>query len=125
MAENREIKTITKRKGISHHQLKRVCAYIRVSTGHDLQLNSLENQEQYFKRLITSHPDYEFCGIYSDAGVSGVKNDRPAFNAMMEAVRNQEIDLIITKNHITVCQKYDVSAGNNPGIKTVKRWCDF
>ncbi|WP_303871918.1 recombinase family protein [Acetobacterium wieringae] len=97
MAETREVKTITKRKGISHHQLKRVCAYIRVSTGHDLQLNSLENQEQYFKRLITSHPDYEFCGIYSDAGVSGAKNDRPGFNAMMEAARNQKIDLIITK----------------------------
>jgi len=51
MAEIREVKTITKRKGILHHQLKRVCAYVRVSTGHDAQLNSLENQEQYFKRL--------------------------------------------------------------------------
>lgn len=97
METSREIKKIPKRKGIIKQRPQRVCAYIRVSTGHEAQLNSLENQKQYFERLITSRSDYQFCGIYSDAGVSGIKSDRPGFNAMMAAARKQEIDLIITK----------------------------
>lgn len=97
MEASREIKKVPKRKGIIKQRPQRVCAYIRVSTGHEAQLNSLENQKQYFERLIMSQPGYQFCGIYSDAGVSGIKSDRPGFNAMIAAARNQEIDLIITK----------------------------
>jgi site-specific DNA recombinase len=76
----------------------KVCAYVRVSTDHREQLNSLENQTQYYKHLISSNPDYEYCGIYSDAGISGAKENRPGFLAMMEKAKNNEIDLIITKS---------------------------
>lgn len=37
----------------------KVCAYVRVSTDHREQLNSLQNQIQYYERLISSNPDYE------------------------------------------------------------------
>jgi len=88
MEANRGIKKIPKRKGIIEQRPKLVCAYIRVSTGHEAQLNSLENQKQCFERLIMSQPGYQFCGIYSDAGVSGMKSDRSGFNAMMATIRN-------------------------------------
>jgi len=78
-------------------QLK-VCAYVRVSTDSREQLSSLENQTQYYERLISSNPDYEYCGIFSDAGISGSKENRPGFLAMMEKARSGEIDLIITKS---------------------------
>lgn len=76
----------------------KVCAYVRVSTDHREQLNSLTNQTQYYERLISSNPDYEYRGIFSDAGISGAKENRPGFLAMMEKARNGEIDLIITKS---------------------------
>ena len=78
-------------------QLKRVCAYVRVSTSHTEQLNSLENQTSYYERKIRGDPGYVFCGIYSDSGIPGSKEERPAFQAMMAAARRGEIDLILTK----------------------------
>jgi DNA invertase Pin-like site-specific DNA recombinase len=76
----------------------KVCAYVRVSTDHREQMNSLENQTQYYERLISSNPDYEYRGIFSDAGISGAKENRPGFIAMMEKARSGEVDLIITKS---------------------------
>jgi len=76
----------------------KVCAYVRVSTDHREQMNSLENQTQYYERLISSNPDYEYRGIFSDAGISGAKENRPGFMAMMEKARSGEVDLIITKS---------------------------
>jgi len=76
----------------------KVCAYVRVSTDSREQLSSLENQTQYYEGLISSNPDYQYCGIFSDAGISGARENRPGFLAMMEKARSGEIDLIITKS---------------------------
>ena len=77
---------------------KRVCAYVRVSTGHEAQLDSLENQTQYYAKKISSRYDYEFVGIFSDAGISGAKESRPGFQQMMDLSRKGKIDLILTKS---------------------------
>ncbi|OQB15300.1 MAG: hypothetical protein BWY15_00671 [Firmicutes bacterium ADurb.Bin193] len=77
---------------------KRVCAYVRVSTKHDLQINSLENQIEYYTRYILRNSNYEFCGVYSDTGVSGLSESRPGLNEMLKKAYNGEIDLIITKS---------------------------
>ena len=79
-------------------QIKRACAYVRVSTGHDAQLNSLQNQTEYYERKIKTNRGYAFCGIYSDAGISGSREDRPGFVAMMEAARAGLVDVILTKS---------------------------
>lgn len=79
-------------------QKKRVCAYARVSTGKCQQEESLENQIQYYKKLITSNPEYEFVGIFSDSGITGTKENRPEFQRMLELCRQGKIDLIITKS---------------------------
>lgn len=76
----------------------RVCAYVRVSTDNEKQMHSLENQTTYYNRIITSNPEYHFCGIFSDAGISGAKENRAGFLSMLESAKNGEVDLILTKS---------------------------
>jgi site-specific DNA recombinase len=76
----------------------KVCAYIRVSTEHEKQMHSLENQRQYYERLIKANPEYEFCGIFSDAGISGAKENRPGFQSMLAKARDGGLNLILTKS---------------------------
>ncbi|MBF0778700.1 recombinase family protein [Streptococcus cuniculi] len=77
---------------------KRVCAYIRVSTTNGSQLDSLENQKQYFENLYSNREDIEFIGVYYDRGISGSKDKRPRFQAMLEDCRAGKIDVIHTKS---------------------------
>lgn len=76
----------------------RVCAYCRVSTEAEEQENSLENQKAHYEDMIRSNPEYEFVNIYYDFGVSGYKENRPAFQEMMQDARDSKFDLIITKS---------------------------
>ncbi|GAB6172954.1 hypothetical protein JCM15765_24320 [Paradesulfitobacterium aromaticivorans] len=76
----------------------RVCAYVRVSTSHDEQLNSLHSQTDYYEHKFANHPPYAFMGIFSDAGISGAKENRPGFQAMLKQAKAGKIDLIFTKS---------------------------
>lgn len=49
----------------------RVTFYARVSTEKYEQLNSLENQIQYYTELIKSKPNWDFVAGYIDEGISG------------------------------------------------------
>lgn len=42
---------------VNCNRKKRVCAYARVSTDSDEQLNSFESQKQYYTEKIQSNPD--------------------------------------------------------------------
>ena len=78
---------------------KKVAAYIRVSTDSDEQLNSFEAQRDYYEKYITANPNWEFAGIYSDEGISGVNTKlRDGFNNMVADALDGKIDLIITKS---------------------------
>lgn len=77
---------------------KRVCAYIRVSTINGSQLELLENQKQYFEKLYSNRDDIDFVGVYHDRGISGSKDNRPNFQAMIEDCRKGMIDIIHTKS---------------------------
>ncbi len=76
----------------------KVCAYVRVSTDHAGQMNSFQNQTEYYEQRLQSNAAYEYCGIFSDAGISGAKENRPGFQAMIEKAMAGEIELIITKS---------------------------
>lgn len=95
----RTVKEISpkKMKLFGHKKIK-ACAYIRVSTSHQGQMNSLQNQKEYYERKLKINPDYEYYGIFSDSGISGAKEERPGFLEMMEKARMGDIDLIITKS---------------------------
>lgn len=77
----------------------RVVAYIRVSTDHDDQLASLDNQRLYYQNKISNHEGWELVNIYSDEGISGTRDTaRPGFMKMIKDACNEKIDLIITKS---------------------------
>lgn len=92
-----EIRKLTP-EGSAQSKKKRVCAYIRVSSDKEAQLDSLENQEAYFIRKYAQETGCEFVGIYSDVGISGTSENRPAFQEMLNACMCGEIDLIHTKS---------------------------
>ena len=78
--------------------LKKVCAYVRVSTANISQGLSLENQAEYFELTIKANPEYEFVGIFSDNGTTGTKADRPEFQRMLALAESDNIDIILTKS---------------------------
>ena len=50
------------------------------------------------KRKIAEHPDWEYAGVFSDRGITGTKENRPGFQAMLEACRKGEIDIVLAKS---------------------------
>ena len=87
------------RKGKTIYDMPlRVVYYARVSTDKDDQLNSLENQQNYFEEMITENKNWVFCGGYIDEGISGtaVKN-RDRFLKMIEDATLGKIDMVVTK----------------------------
>ncbi len=73
--------------------------YARVSTQEEAQAESFENQIQHLTGLIQGNPEWEFGGIFSDEGISGTSvAARKGFQRMIDAARNHEIDLIVTKD---------------------------
>lgn len=79
-------------------QIKRVCAYARVSSGKDEMLHSLSAQVSYYQRLIQSRAAWKFCGVYADEAETGTKDSREQFQEMLTECRKGNIDLIITKS---------------------------
>ena len=54
----------------------RVTFYARVSTDKDEQLNSLENQIQYYTDLIQSKVSWTYIPGYIDEGISGTSTKK-------------------------------------------------
>jgi len=77
---------------------KRACAYVRVSTDNETQVDSLENQILHYTKYIQSSPAYEYLGVFADQGSSGTKKERPEFQRMLEMAREGKIDVILTKS---------------------------
>lgn len=76
----------------------RVTFYARVSTDKDEQINSLENQIQYYTELIQSKHNWIFVPGYIDEGISGTSTKkRDSFLRMIADARAGRFDFIITK----------------------------
>lgn len=77
----------------------RVCAYCRVSTDNDEQLSSFELQQAHYRQLVQDHPNWDLKHIFADQGISGTSlKNRDEFNAMIDACKRGEYDLILTKS---------------------------
>ena len=87
------------RNGRSFYDMPlRVTFYARVSTDRDEQMNSLENQVQYYTELIQSKPNWKFVPGYVDEGISGGSTKkRDNFNRMIRDAKAGMFDFIITK----------------------------
>ena len=87
------------RNGRSFYDMSlRVTFYARVSIDQDEQINSLENQVQYYTELIQSKPNWKFVPGYVDEGISGGSTKkRDNFNRMIRDAKAGVFDFIITK----------------------------
>jgi len=78
---------------------RKVAIYARVSTSSNEQLNSVEAQKDYYTKLVAAQSEWEFCGLYSDEGISGTSHkNRDGFNKMMADAELHKFNLIITKS---------------------------
>ena len=82
----------------AHRQL-RVVAYCLVSTKQDEQLNSYENQVNYYTERINKEPDWTLVRIYADKGITGTSvKKRDEFNKMIRLCKQGKVDMIICKS---------------------------
>lgn len=72
-----KVQVIEKKKGrinrTTGEEIKgnlRVCAYCRVSTDNEEQLNSYQSQLKYYDEKINSKSEWQFAGIYADEAIS-------------------------------------------------------
>ena len=77
---------------------KRVCAYARVSSDRDEAFHSLSAQISYYQKQIAEHEDWEYVGVFSDRGITGTKEERPGFQAMLTACREGKVDIVLAKS---------------------------
>ena len=76
----------------------RVTFYARVSTDKDEQLNSLENQVQYYTQFIQEKRNWIYIQGYVDEGISGTSTKkRDSFLRMIADAKAGRFDFIITK----------------------------
>ena len=84
---------------ISHVGIKRVAAYVRVSSSSEDQLNSYAFQIMRYQEIEKEHDDWRLVDIYADEGITGTRLDkREEFNRLLQDCRQGKIDLIITKS---------------------------
>lgn len=90
------------RRGLRQQQTGRIlraAAYCRVSTDQEEQLNSFENQVEYYTKYIQENPIYQLAGIYADEGISGTNTKkREEFKRMIRDCEDGKIDIVITKS---------------------------
>jgi len=77
---------------------RRIVFYGRVSTEHEAQLAALENQLQWYDDQAARHNNWTVVNKYIDEGITGTQaKKRPAFMQMLEDSKNDEFDLIVTR----------------------------
>ena len=78
---------------------KRVCAYARVSTDTEDQINSYNAQISEYTSQIKENNDWEFVNMYADEGISGTSTKkRVNFLRMIDDAKAGKIDLILVKS---------------------------
>ena len=76
-----------------------VAAYARVSIDYEDQQSSLVAQTEYYKKLISERPSWQFVQVYVDDRISDLRTDRrEGFNRMIEDCLARAIDLVLTKS---------------------------
>ena len=68
---------------------KRVAIYVRVSTDGQ----SVENQKRELEAIAQRH-EWDVIGVFSDPGISGTKERRPAFDRLLRGVARKDFDVV-------------------------------
>lgn len=74
--------------------------YLRLSSddGDRAESDSIRNQRSLIQDFVNRHSDIALVEEYVDDGYSGANFERPAFQRMMEDVRNHKVNCIIVKD---------------------------
>ncbi len=76
----------------------KIVAYCRVSTEKEQQLDSLDNQKEFFQEFARQN-GYELVNIYADEGITGRQTrKRDEFNRMMRDARKGMFDMLVVKD---------------------------
>ena len=79
-------------------QIKHCAIYTRVST--DLQaekeFSSCESQEEKIRSFVKSQNNWQIFKVYSDAGYTGANTNRPALQELLEDIKQNKIDIILS-----------------------------
>lgn len=92
-------------------------SYLRISKedldkdGSSRESNSIANQRDLICDFLKDKKDIVLCGERFDDGVSGVSFDRPAFNALMDDIRDGSVDCVIVKD-LSRFGRNHIEAGN-------------
>lgn len=101
---------------------KIVALYVRVSTGYQVDKDSLPFQKKELKNYCEHvlHIDKKRIEIFEDAGKSGKNTKRPAFERMMEKVKSGQVSHVIvykidriSRNLVDFSLMYDDFKYNN------------
>ncbi len=75
----------------------RVAAYCKVSTSGPEQLRSLEIQIKTYTKMIRSHPNWIFAGVFHDIESGLRRSERIGLDKMLRKAAKGKIDYIVTK----------------------------
>lgn len=78
-----------------------------------IESNSIANQRKAIQTFLENHPEWknEIVEEYIDDGFTGTNMERPAFQRMMQDVRNNQIKIIIVKDFSRFARDY-IEAGD-------------
>lgn len=85
---------------LKSHNSFLVAIYLRLSSddGDKAESDSIRNQRSLLQDFVSKHSELSLIEEYVDDGYSGANFERPAFQRMMEDVRNHKINCIIVKD---------------------------
>ncbi len=98
--------------GYEETTIYHAAAYLRLSKedGDKRESDSIVGQRDYISNFVKSMPEIRLCSERIDDGFSGATFHRPAFQLMMEDVRNGRINCIIVKDLSRFARNY-IEAG--------------
>ena len=79
-------------------QIKNCAIYTRVSTDMqaEKEFSSCEAQEQKIRAFVKSQDNWQIYKVYSDAGYTGANTNRPALQELLENIKQNKIDIILS-----------------------------
>ena len=85
-----------------------VAVYLRLSKedGDREESESIANQRKIINNYLKRNENFIFFKEYVDDGYTGANFDRPAFNEMLEDIKNKKINLIIVKSLSRFARNY-------------------
>lgn len=101
----------------SQKRVCRVAAYVLVPSDTYEMRMSVTDPVSYYQSYIQRNPEWKFCGVYSDKVFSWNKSSREGFEALMEACRAGELDMVVTDDITSIIRNTSSLLGTLQDLK--------